>query len=157
MHDTMRDTISVDAERQAVAAAARAWIGTRFHHRACIKGVGVDCAQFPVAVYRELALIDEPTIEPYPFDWFLHQDRERFLEVVSQYCVSIETPDVGDIALFRYGRTVSHAAIVVTLLPELTVIHSARATGVVMEECGSTTPLGVRLVGFWRLRRWSDA
>ena len=42
--------MSLHASRAAVVAEAIAWLGTPYHHRARIKGVGVDCAQLALGV-----------------------------------------------------------------------------------------------------------
>jgi cell wall-associated NlpC family hydrolase len=47
-----------------VIACARTWIGTPWHHAACVKGVGVDCVHFPAGVCDELG-IPRPVIPPY--------------------------------------------------------------------------------------------
>ena len=46
-------------ERAAVVAEAKAWLGTPYHHRAKLKGVGVDCAQLPIAIYAAVGLNPE--------------------------------------------------------------------------------------------------
>jgi hypothetical protein len=143
----------IAAERALVASEACSWIGTPFHHAARIKGAGVDCAQLLLAVYCGLGLVEEPAIDRYSADWFLHQDRERILEILEAPTVPTDTPDIGDIALFRYGRSVSHSAIVVQYDPGASVValvHSHRATGVVLgSECPS------RFAGYRTLRRWT--
>ena len=54
---------SEGAERVAVVAAARSWLGTPYHHAADVKGRkgGVDCAMLLVRVYCDLGLVE-------PFD-----------------------------------------------------------------------------------------
>lgn len=44
--------------RLAIIAEARSWLGTRFHHQAAIKGVGVDCAGLVRGVGKETGLLD---------------------------------------------------------------------------------------------------
>lgn len=148
---------TVAAERAQVRAEALTWCGTPFHHRARVKGAGVDCAQLLLGVYCGLGLVQEPVVEPYARDWFCHQDRERVLEVIRGACLPVEVPAVGDIALFKYGRCVSHAAIVTAAVPRLTVVHSFRAIGVIEEGCDPHSTLGSRLAGFWTLGRWAYA
>ncbi len=46
-----------DEERSRIVHAAKGWLCTPYHHRACVKGVGADCAMFPLAVYKECGLI----------------------------------------------------------------------------------------------------
>jgi NlpC/P60 family putative phage cell wall peptidase len=152
--------IDVAAERAAIVAEARTWLGTPFHHAARIKNAGVDCAQLLLGVFVAVGLIAEPVIDVYPPDWFLHQDRDRLREIVSAHCVERLAPAaavVGDILLFRYGRSASHSAIVVNDGAHMTAVHSYRLRGVIEEECGPRSPLASRLVGVWTLRRWAEA
>ena len=39
-------------QRQAVVAEALTWLGTPYHHRARVKGAGVDCGQLLAAVFE---------------------------------------------------------------------------------------------------------
>ncbi len=43
--------------RADVLAEARTWLGTPWHHSACVKGEGVDCVYFPFAVCRDLGIL----------------------------------------------------------------------------------------------------
>jgi cell wall-associated NlpC family hydrolase len=124
-----------------------------------LKGVGVDCAQLLVAVYEALGLVEDVQLEPYNTQWFLHHTEERFLAGVASYCHRVGgllAPLVpGDVALYRYGRAVSHGAIIVAAD---TVVHAVRKTGLVMlEECGPGSPLAERLDSVWRINRWHAA
>lgn len=50
--------------KQDVIAEARTWLGTRYHHQARIKGVGVDCGGLVFAVGAHLGLFP-----PSPMDF----------------------------------------------------------------------------------------
>jgi cell wall-associated NlpC family hydrolase len=59
--------------RQDVVREALGWEGTPYHHRARLRGVGVDCAMLPAMVYEAVGLI--PRVEPdYSPQWMLHRD-----------------------------------------------------------------------------------
>jgi cell wall-associated NlpC family hydrolase len=133
--------IGVARLRQAVVEEARGWIGTPFHHAARVKGAGVDCLMLLAEVYERAGVA--PHIEPpfYVPDWHLHRDAERYLEGLLHYAREIDGPSrrgagppqgpqplPGDIALFRFGRTFSHGAIVAQW-PRL--IHAYWSIGVV--------------------------
>ena len=151
---TPRDvTRDVARERAAVVTEAMSWVATPFHHAAAIKGVGVDCAQLLIACYASIG-VPRPAVGEYAADWFLHDDAalDRFERWVQAYCVPAAAPQPGDLALFRYGRAVSHGAIVVNAD---TVVHSFRELGVVLGSLAPTHDLAPRLAGFWTLRRWS--
>jgi len=99
--------------RQRVVEEAYSWVGTKYHHAADVKGHGVDCAMLLVRVYCDLDLIPRLDPRPYPAQWYLHRDEERYIGWVSEYCKLIEIGEPGDIALYRFGRTASHGAIIV--------------------------------------------
>src|SRR5581483_6420447 len=133
-------------QRHAVVKEAESWIGTPFHHAARVKGRngGVDCLMLLAEVYERAGLT--PPIAPpfYVPDWHLHRDAERYLDGLLAYAAEIDAPEPGDIALFRFGRTFSHGAIV-TQWPH--VVHAYWAVGVVR---GNATlhPLKSRPVRF---------
>ena len=147
MHDT--ETI----ERAAVVAEARTWLATPYHHQAAIKGAGVDCAMLLVAVYHAVGLVPAIDPRPYPPDWHLHRDEERYLGWVDRYARRVERPGPGDIALWRFGRAVSHAGIVVDWP---TIIHAYTGEGCVLADA-DRGPLAAknRLNGFYSL--WGQA
>lgn len=117
-----------EQQRVALVQAARGWIGTPYHHKARVKGAGVDCAQLLIGVYAEAGLIAEFDTGDYPMDWMLHREEERFLAWVERYLVEVEEPAPGDVVVWRFGRSFSHGAIV-TSWPEF--IHAYRVTGIV--------------------------
>ncbi|AOZ05969.1 NlpC/P60 family protein [Cupriavidus malaysiensis] len=115
--------------RQAIATEARTWLGTPYHHQGAVKGAGADCAMLLVEVYHACGLIPRIDPRPYPADWHLHRDAERFLGWVEQYATPVEVPQRGDVALYRFGRCASHGAIVLDW-PE--VIHASLRDGEVV-------------------------
>lgn len=116
------------AERQAVIEEAMTWLRTPYHHHARIKGVGVDCAQLPIAVYSVVGLIEAPS-PAYVHDWHLHRGEELFVDWVLRYAREIDRLAIqpGDLGLWRYGRTHSHGAII---LPNDQVVHAVLGQGV---------------------------
>lgn len=120
--------------RQRIVEEARSWLGTPYHHQAMVKGAGVDCAMILVAVYRAVGLIPagfDP--RPYPQDWHLHRNAERYLGNITRFCREVETPQVGGIAVWRFGRTFSHGGI---YIGGNQVIHSYVGRGVVLDDMG---------------------
>ena len=138
-------------QRTAIVAEALSWIGTPFHHAARVKGAGVDCLMLLAEVYERAGVARH--IEPpfYVPDWHLHQGAERYMEGLLHYARPIDGPPQGpdplsgDIALFRFGRTFSHGAIVVQW-PR--VIHAYWSIGVVWGDA-SLYPLKDREVRFF--------
>ena len=117
--------------RAAVVAEAIAWLGTPYHHRARLKGVGVDCAQLALGVYANVGLIEAFDTGDYPPDWHLHRVGERYLAVLSRFAGEIDPAAVqpGDVLLFKFGRAFSHGAIV-TAWPQ--IVHASRRDGAVV-------------------------
>lgn len=131
--------------RTAVIAEAVTWIGTPFHHAARVKGAGVDCLMLLAEVYERAGVTGR--IEPpfYVPDWHLHRDAERYMHGLLRHARAIDVPEAGDVALFRFGRTFSHGAIVAEW-PRL--IHAYWAIGVVWGDA-LRFPLGDRPVRFF--------
>ena len=73
-----------------VCTIARSWLGTPYHHMGRVKGAGVDCAMFPLEVYREAGLIGVVAIPFYPPDWNLHREAERYLEGLMSFAREID-------------------------------------------------------------------
>lgn len=131
----------------AIETEARKWLGTPYHHQARIRGAGVDCIMLLCEVYHACGLIPYEDPRPYPMDWHLNRSEEMYLGGIEKYGVKVETPQKGDIALYQFGRTISHGAIV---LDWPTIIHSYRGEGVVLAN-GLGGAMAGRLRGFWRL------
>jgi cell wall-associated NlpC family hydrolase len=140
-------------QRAAVEAEARTWLRTKFHHRARLKGAGVDCANFLIAVYSAAGLVPALKLEFYPHDWMLHQDEPKFLKVLAGHARGVPEARVGDVAMFKWGRHAAHGAIV---LAWPTVIHAYLKDGMVVESDASKGELAERFAGFWRLNAFAD-
>ncbi len=127
------------AQRAAVVAEARAWLGTPYHNCADIKGAGVDCGMLIVRVFVDCGLVEPFDPRPYPADWHLHRDAERYLGWVKTWCQEVETPKPGDLVVFRYGRCYSHGGVVTRTEP-LTLVHAFADAGEVVEEAFMRNP-----------------
>jgi cell wall-associated NlpC family hydrolase len=141
----------MEASRRAdIVAEALSWERTPYHELARIKGVGVDCAQFPAAVYEAVGLI--PHVAPaYTPQWMLHRDEEQFLGWVRLYAREIGREDIGpgDFAIWKYGRCYSHGAIV---LEAPQVIHAViLGGGVCRADMDRDVELASRAVKFFTL------
>lgn len=127
-------------QRQAVVAAVRKWVLTPYHFEADILGAGVDCGMLLVRVFVDLGLVPPFDPRPYPPDWMLHRDEERYLGWVYKACGPVEKPQPGDIALFRFGRCYSHGG-VVTQADPVAIVHAFRDVGMVVEERIAQNPV----------------
>ncbi len=126
-------------QRARVVAEARTWIGTPYHNCADVKGAGVDCAMLLVRAFVDCGLMSPIDPRPYPPDWHLHRDEERYLSYVIERFTEVDHPLIGDIVLFRYGRCFSHGAIVSKISP-LAIIHAFHPARCVLEEPLATNP-----------------
>lgn len=140
--------------RETIVAEALSWQGTKHIHAARVKGAGIDCATFLMEVFERVGMIPHIEVEHYPHDWHLHQDTEIYLRHVEQYAHRIEgPPEPGDIVLYKWGRVVSHGAIVVQWP---TIIHAYVNKGVVLDDGERNADLAKRQVGFWSLFGGAD-
>lgn len=111
--------------RQAIASEANTWLGTPYHHHGRLRGVGVDCAMLLAEVFHTLGLA--PALDPghYPPDWHLHRGDELFLRWVQRAgALEVPQPRLGDVGVWRFGRTYSHGGIVVGTAPVPLLVHA---------------------------------
>ena len=139
-------------QRIEVIKEAETWLRTKYHHEAFVKGAGVDCAFLLICVYHKAIPSIIPWIDPRPYamDWHLHQSEEKYLGWIKKYCKQVSNPQPGDIALFRFGRCVSHGAIVKEWP---LVIHAIMPRAVEYSDA-SNGELKGRLHSFWT--PWRD-
>jgi len=137
-------------KREQIVQESLTWLSTPYHHASRVKGGGVDCAMILIEVYSELGLIDNFTPNYYPMDWALHRSEEMYLENILKYATETKTPQIGDIAVYKFGRCISHAGI---LINETEIIHAyLRAKKVTISRIDEGE-LADRLVGFYTLFR----
>jgi cell wall-associated NlpC family hydrolase len=138
-------TIGEAAQRAAFVAEAMEWLGTPFRDQADIKGGGVDCAMLLVRAAVDTGLVPPFDPRPYPPQWHLHRDEERFLSIVSQ--LGVEKPNPAglpaealakgsDVIVYRVGRCFSHGGVIIE---GDRVLHAYYATrSVVISNLGET-------------------
>lgn len=122
------------SKRHEIIDEAKRWLGAQWHHEACARYQAADCGQILIDIYAQCGLIYRPIVEHYSRDWALHRDEERYLAIVEQYAHQVDCPKMGDIAVWRIGRSFSHGAIVVDW-PQ--IIHADVHAGVVYAEADS--------------------
>jgi len=137
--------------RAQIVAEARAWLGTPFHHQACLRGVGVDCAQMVIAVARAVGYVPEQ----FAVGGYAQRPEPGIiLETLGQWCRQIALAEAlpGDILVLRWERDPAHLAIVTETDP-LRIIHcyAPRGKGGVVEHIVDDT-WRWRIVSAWRLR-----
>jgi cell wall-associated NlpC family hydrolase len=143
------------AQRTALVAEARSWIGTPYHNCADVKAAGVDCGMLLVRVAVDTGLCAPFDPRPYPPDWHLHRSEEKYLSFVFDRMHEVDKPQPGDVAVYRIGRCYSHGGIVTRSDP-LTIVHAYAPVHRVIEEqvrCNSdlNQPLRKpRYFSFWK-------
>ncbi|MCX7067340.1 MAG: NlpC/P60 family protein [Methylococcales bacterium] len=132
-------------QRQAIVNEAMSWLRTPWRHASAVKGAGVDCGRLLIEVYANCGLIERYTPDSYPQDFALHSSDERFLRNIKRYTVRVDNALMGDIAVWKYGRCFSHAAIVIEWP---TIIHAKIDEGVLLD-LGDQGELALREVRFY--------
>jgi cell wall-associated NlpC family hydrolase len=147
MNDKERD------ERARVVAIALTWERTPYRHGAHLKGKACDCT-FVADVYEEAGLIGHVDIEVYSPQFMLNQREEKYLGYVQRYAHEIAgPPQPGDLVLYKFGRVLSHSAIVI--FPGWpSVIHAGQKESIVTRAEGDKGMLGLspvhrRFFSFW--------
>jgi hypothetical protein len=131
-------------ERGLVLAEARPWIGTPFLHMSDVKQGAVDCAMWLVRIFVDCGIVEPfdprwsggvPGVGEktgYPRLWFLHQERELYLEWLNRFAVEIpaEEAQPADIVIYKYGKCFSHSGLI---LNDRMLMHSWFKDGQVTE------------------------
>jgi len=136
-------------QRKKVVAEALTWLKTPYHLNARIKGAGVDCGTFLIASFAGAGLIDVVDLGTFKSDFHLHRSDEVYVTWIKRYCREVtREPLPGDIILYRFGRILSHGALVVNW-PQ--IIHANIGVGCVLAN-GVTDVMARRqaaIYSFW--------
>jgi hypothetical protein len=122
-------------ERQAVIAAARTFIGTRYHSNAQVKGVGVDCATLLAMAFTEARVRPPIIVGDYSSQWHLHSEDPLYENAIRDHGGSeraIGECRPGDIVLYFQGKQFAHGAIV-SEVEQLRIIHAYAPSRCVVE------------------------
>lgn len=80
----------------------------------------------------------------------MHRSEERYLNEMIRFGEEVAHPDPGDVAIFRFGRTMSHSAIVIE---GTKVIHAHARDGIVMWGDLTQEPFRGREVKYFRIQK----
>lgn len=120
----MGEEISLERTEQAVQIA-RTWLGTPYHHQACLKGVGVDCLGLMRGIYEEMYGVKSPEPINYSPDWGDADGNEAMLDAARAYLepVPIDQLSAGYVVLIRWQkhRVAKHSMIMTS---PTTAIHA---------------------------------
>ncbi len=127
-HGLEEHIFASEAEARAKAAFVRealSWVGTPFRDGADIKGPdgAVDCAMLLVRCGVDTGLRPPFDPRPYPARHMLHSSEQRFLGWIQDKLGGreVETPRLGDVVIWQFGRCFSHGAI---LINSEEIVHS---------------------------------
>lgn len=137
----------MNAAREKVATEALAWLGTPYHPHGRLQGVGVDCAMLLAEVFEACGHVAHVDAGVYPTDWHLHRTEELFVGWLERAGAHrVQTPALGDVGLWRFGRTWSHGSIVVA--EDLQMVHAYLGRSVILSR-PNEEPLAGRPVQWW--------
>lgn len=124
-------TAEAAEKRYRFGMEALTWQGTPFKNCGDTKGKtgAIDCAMLMVRSAVDTGLIPPFDPRPYPPQWFQHQDRERFLEIMQSLGArEIDTPPrFGDAIIRRIGRCYAHGTIVIN---SREIVHAWFSAGI---------------------------
>jgi len=107
---------------------AKTWKGTKWRHGQALKGDSTDCIQWIGYLGKQFGFIPKEYKFPrYSRDWALHNNFSILKQEISKFCYKKDIMEKGDILLFIFGKTSSHAGI---YLGNNEMIHSHIKNGV---------------------------
>lgn len=125
--------------RLIVSREAMSWLRTPYVSEGRIKGACADCTFF-AQMFEDLGIMPHVEIPKYSPQAHLNREMVVYLELVQDHAREVETPDVGDIVLYKIGRGWSHGGIVVEPgWPH--IVHADLAAGAVVMARGDQAAL----------------
>ncbi len=111
--------------RQQIVDEARSWIGTKYHHQACVKGSGCDCLGLVRGVYQNITGQAPEKPPAYSKDWAETLQQETLIDAAERHLVRVDKEDLqaGNVIIFRFKprAMAKHAGI---LTSSDTMIHA---------------------------------
>ena len=120
--------------REDIVSEARLWIGCKWLHQACVRGVACDCVGLVRGVHAQLTGDAFVGDYDYPATWHLFKEDEKLYQECRKYLVEIPVDEAGagDILLFGFRpRFPAHHLAILT--GDETIIHSYMDVGAVVE------------------------
>ncbi len=108
-------------------------------------GVGVDCLMLLVATFKAPGALPEAfDPRPYSHQWHLHRSDEVYLAGLDAWLRPLDEREPlqpADVVVWKFGRTFSHAGIVVQASGGLEVVHALAQAGAVIQTRLDDAPL----------------
>ena len=120
--------------REEIVNEARQWVGCKWIHQACVRGVACDCVGLVRGVHAQLTGDAFVGDYDYPATWHLFKEDEKLCQECRKYLVEIPVAaaGAGDMLLFGFRpRFPAHHLALLT--GDGTIIHSYMDVGVVVE------------------------
>jgi cell wall-associated NlpC family hydrolase len=132
--------------REDLVSEARSWIGTPWHHRACIKGVGIDCIRLIEALAKFCKIIGDDFVTP---DYGPEPDGILLRKVLDQHLIPTEKKEPGNVVLLAPGDRPQHVGILAPYKHGgLSMIHACNAKSCVPPRVIETRLLFARNMKF---------
>lgn len=112
------------AQRSAIVAEARSWLGTPFHHQGRVRGVGCDCVGLLIGVARAVGLV-APDFDVTGYA--RSPNGKSLLDACDRHLERIARADMrpGDVLVIRWLHDPQHVGIIGNHLHAgLSVIHA---------------------------------
>lgn len=120
--------------REEIVNEARQWIGCKWIHQACVRGVACDCVGLVRGVHEQLTGDAFVGDYDYPATWHLFKEDEKLCQECRKYLteIPVAAAGAGDILLFGFRpRFPAHHLAILT--GDGTIIHSYMDVGKVVE------------------------
>lgn len=141
-----------DADKAKIIEIAHAWEQTKYMPGARNRGLGVDCAQLPCAVYEEAGFVGHVELGNYSPDINQHvEGYTGYIDKILEYAYEIDESEVqsADMVVFLVAKAFFHSAIIVKW-PDV-IIHAVKGHGVIQSSANEGF-LKKRKKRFFRLK-----
>lgn len=117
----MRGDVVAAVNGAAVAAEARRWVGTRWHHQARLRGVGVDCGGLVVGTAAALGL----ALADYPPGYGRHPDGHSLRAWIEARFLRLVEMEEGAMPLMEFAPGLpQHVGLVTRLFGGWGFVHA---------------------------------
>lgn len=126
------------SNREEIAALARTWLGTPYHHQAYVKGVGADCLGLLRGMFIEMYGHDPEAPPRYSEAWGEADAEELLLQAAQTHLAPVDYPGykLADVLVFRVKNAVSAKHCAIVSGPDL-MIHAVSAREVLETSIGA--------------------